>query len=144
MKRIGLAAAAVAVFAVLCWDSARRLKEAYPAADRCMDDPPKYVGKRVWIGPTRTISSGPESFRVQVRRRRVRVLSTLQPEVGHHVMVYGIFQSDGTVLAISNIVDPWYPEKRAGVFVLSAVALVIVGVAFRRTFAWRDGAFHPR
>lgn len=144
MMRVGLAAGAIGIFVLLCWDANRRLTVAYPSIYVCLAEPEKFAGKPVWLSPSRVVVSEAGAFVVNVWGDRIRVLSTHPPPLGVTVMVYGTFQADQTVKAIAWSEEPGYHLKRKGVVGISLLVLLAGVIVFLRTFTWRDGAIHPR
>jgi len=144
MKRIAFAAAALAIFTAVCWDASRRLPEENPSIPMCFADPQKYAGKQVWINSSPVLSAEAGSFDVRYWDRRIRILAPFQPPVGTHVMVFGTFQADQTVLSTRWLEESQFLLKRRGAQVVSLIVLAAVLLVFRRTFAWRDGAIHVR
>lgn len=145
MKRIAIAAAAIAVFAALCWDAGRRLPEAYPSVARCQREPARYAGREIWIIPAKVMASDPEGYEVRHGGGgTVRVRAGSQPPPGAYVYVHGTFQGDGVVDQKSLLVDTRFIAERNGIVAVSLVLLGVFAILFLRTFAWRNGAFHPR
>jgi len=144
MNRIVGVSAAVAAFALLCWDAGVRVSEAYPNVRRCLSDPAKYAGREVWIIPGKVTVSDAEGFTVRDRHGLVRVRSTARPDPGEYVFVRGVFQPGGTLEGRAVRVNPRFRAERAGVIGCSLVVLAIFAWMFHRTFAWRDGAFQVR
>ena len=144
MNRLLIALVSAGVFALLCRDAATRLSDAYPSVWMCMVHPEKYEGRHVWISPSPVTAVTPTSFEVLHFGDRIRVNSKLIPDVGTWVMVHGTFHVDGSVASISWVEDNSYNFKRKGVLFVSILALIAVAFIFRRTFVWRDGAFHAR
>jgi len=144
MNRIVVAVVATGVFAFLCWDAVVRLSDTYPPIGECFESPQRHAGKRVWLSPNPVLKSEDYYFELDAYDMPVRVYSTMRPLVGSYVMVYGTFQSDLSVMAIKCREEPGYRVKRAGVYLVSFIVIVAGAFFFFRTFAWRDGAFHPR
>ncbi|HEU4339392.1 MAG TPA: hypothetical protein VFS19_04930 [Planctomycetota bacterium] len=144
MKRLVVALIAAALFGALCWDARDRLAEAYPTLWMCREEPLKYAGKQVWVYPCPVVTAKTGSFQIQYDEDWVRIHSPLQPAVGTRVKVIGTFLADGSVLATSWVEDNAYRFKRRGVIVISILVLAAFAFVLRRTFAWRDGAIHPR
>ena len=144
MKRIVVVLVSAGVFAALCRDAGLRLADDYPSIGQCIENPAKHAGKHVFISPNLVLSSDEFSFDVDGWDFPVRVYSAIRPPVGSYAMVYGTFQSDLSVMAIKVREEPAYETKRAGVYLVSFLVLAVGAFFFHRTFAWRDGAFHPR
>jgi hypothetical protein len=139
-----LAAVCGVAFAALCWDSAVRLADAYPPYYLCIEDPVRHEGKPVWISAEPVLAVRSDHFVIDHEGDVIRILTPKPPPVGAMVMVYGTFRSIGLVEATTWQAESHYRFKRRTVFAVSFIVVVVGIFFFRRSFAWRDGAFHPR
>lgn len=144
MKRIIVAAAAIAVFAVLCWDSGLRMGEAHPTVRRCQSDPGRFAGRDIWIIPGRISSPDPEGFDVKHATGVARVRSTLNPPADEYVFLRGVFKEDGTIQATAVHVESRFLFKRRGIILISLITLFFFAILFFRAFEWRAGGLQVR
>ena len=89
-------AAALAVIAGMGVWCAKRGDTINPALWRCVVEPRRWDGTRLWVPAARIVSSRQDEYEIQTAELRIRVVGRPPAEPGRSVSLAGVFRADGS------------------------------------------------
>ena len=115
-------------------DASWRVGESRPGIGRMLADPDRYDGRDVWLSAMKIVETAPDGIVGYGDGARLLIRTPERPAIGSFVMVGGVFRKDRSLEARQIHVSKNWEIQRGGIYGISALVLVIFGIAFLKRF----------
>ena len=139
-------ALAAGVFVLLCRAARRDFHVLTPDVGRTTDESDRLKGRRVYIWAMRVTAIHEDGFSFQSKAGPIRMISSLQPEVGDRIHAVARVAGPKLVEGERVRVMVGYAWKRGLNYGLSALCVLVYLWLIRRRFRWNPeaGLFRSR